>query len=75
MGGCLQRIEWGIGSPGSGDSGGCQLSDTLLRNELQFSPLQEQQMLLTAEPYLCTPKNWHFCWYLRRYTERDKFLR
>ena len=54
---CLLRSEEGIGSPRTGITDGCESPGG--RWELNFGPLQEQQVLLIAElslhahKYLC----------------------
>ena len=47
---CQQRSEAGVGSPGTGDPGNCDPPCGCL--ELNPGPLEEQLVLLIAEPSL-----------------------
>jgi hypothetical protein len=50
---CSQKTEEGTGSPGTGVADGCELPCGCWESNL--SPLEEQAVLLTAEPCLQTP--------------------
>lgn len=52
---CLQKPEGGIGSPGTSNTGGCQLPCECW--EPNPRPLQEQHLLLTADPVLQLQNN------------------